>query len=307
MWFFKSVLLMLLTLASLVSAPLQAQDASGEPVTVEAFRPTNIRSGPNTSYEVIAQLAEGEVVPVVGRSDIHSNWLRINADGRTGWVAYFTVTVNGDPTTVPILQQEEAQGISAPITPTATEVPDTAQSSLYVTAYRRVNIRSGPGTEFSIIGVLVPGETADIIGSSGERAEWLQIDFNGSPGWVAFFVVNVSGDLTALAPQNDVARTLSLPAAFLAEQTSSIARNQVVVITRFNTNLREEPRFGSSVVAVIPYETTLEVDARTPNSDWLRVSYEGTEGWLITSLVNRGVSDVTSLPVVDPAPPPAES
>lgn len=61
------------------------------------------------------------------------------------------------------------------------------------------NVRSGPGTEYEIIGDLVFLEVRYIVGRA-ETAEWWLIQFNnGQLGWVANEVVNVQG-YTAIVP-----------------------------------------------------------------------------------------------------------
>jgi uncharacterized protein YraI len=271
---------------------------TNQPVTAVAFRAINVRSGPSTDYEIVGQLYEGQIVSVIGRSDPQSNWLLIDHDGEIGWVAFFTVALTGDPTTVEIVGTASANTPLATLQPSPTAILEGAQSALYVTAYRRVNVRSGPGTEFSIVDVLAPGETADIVGSSGEDNEWIKIRTDDQTGWVAYFVVNVSGNLSALVASESTAAELQ--PSFIAQAAVTVPAlesNQVLLITRFNTNLRAEPHFGAEVVTVVPYETTLEAEARTADSNWLRVSYNGETGWLIASLVNTGVSDVESLRV----------
>lgn len=282
-------------LPGLFALPADAQDnATGATVTVEPYRATNVRSGPSVTYDVVAHLEPGRRVRAIGRSDESSNWLQVDLGSQVGWVAYFTVAVTGDPSRLDIVFAPEPEPDATAAAPVPPETAaQRATSNLYVTAYRRVNIRSGPGTEFNVLGVLVPGQTADIIGTSGEDNEWLQIRYDGADGWVAYFVVTVSGDVSIL----DGERTLDSELQANME-LGGIVQNQVIVITRFNTNLRAAPQFGSQVVTVIPYDTTLQAVARAGGQQWLQVEYEGTRGWLISSLVNIGASDVDALPVM---------
>jgi uncharacterized protein YraI len=291
-----------------VSIAFAQEGSTDQPVTAEAFRAINIRSGPSIDYEIIGQLYEGNTVLVIGRSDPQSNWLLIDNDGERGWVAFFTVAVTGDPTTIEIVGTTSASAPVATIQPSPTMVMEAAQSELYVTAYRRVNVRSGPGTEFNIVDVLAPGETADIIGSSGEDNEWLEIRTSDQTGWIAYFVVNISGDLSGLDTSASEA-VVEAPSPVMAQAAAlTFDSNQVLLITRFNTNVRAAPQFSAEVVTVVPYDTTLEAEARTADSNWLRITYNGESGWLIASLVNTGVSNVASLPVqpllpeITPAP-----
>lgn len=281
-------------IATLASSSIAAQTpVTNASVTVDPYRSTNVRSGPSVTFDVIDVLEHGQVVEATGRSDSFSNWLQVNLGSRRGWVAFFTVAVSGDVTSLPIV---EVADISPSPTPVAAEASQDATSDLYVTAYRRVNVRTGPGTDFNILGALVPGQTADVIGSSGEANEWLQIEFHGEPGWIAYFVVTVSGDLSQLEDSpSDAEETVT---AASQDDTSAIVLNQVIVITRFNTNLREQPVLGAEVIEIIPYETTLQALARTDDNRWLQVRHDDQIGWLIASLVNMGVSNIEALPTV---------
>ncbi len=291
-----SIAVKLITSALIILAvvPVTAQVVTNTGVTVEPFRGANVRSGPGVNYDVIATLQQEQVVAATGRSDSFSNWLQVDLGGRRGWVAYFTVAVTGDVNSLPILT------VSAPLvtaTPTPEQPHQEATSDLYVTAFRRVNVRTGPGTGFSVMGVLAPGQTADIIGTSGATNDWLQVNYNGEPGWIAYFVVTISGDVSQL----DVDGVSTLPDA---DETHSddddvgLTLNQVVVVTRFNTNLRTAPILGSDVISIVPYETTVQALERTDDNRWLRVRHGDDVGWLITSLVNTQVAEIEALPTI---------
>jgi uncharacterized protein YraI len=274
-----AVILMLLQGVAL-SAVTQAQAE----VTVRAYRTVNVRSGPSTAYPVIGQLSVDSVAQVTGRSDTENNWLRIDFDGRPGWVAYFTVSVEGNASDLPVVGAEPTSaGITIINTPT--QSPSAAEAAQpYVTSFRRVNVRSGPSTDYERVSTLHAGETGLIIGRT-EDNQWLRVDINGQVGWVAFFVVSVTGELETIpvfiAPTMTPSPSATpTPTPIIPTETPLV----VTITTRFNTNLRESPSFTSDVVAVVPYDTTLEVEARTDDSEWLRVTYEGKTGWLLAAL-----------------------
>jgi uncharacterized protein YraI len=289
--------IILLSVILILTATTFAQDTN-ETTTViaQAFRTINIRSGPSTDYNIIGHLNEGDIAQVIGRGDVDGNWLLIQVGEQQGWVAYFTVTLNGDPQLLPIIATEIIRSPS--LNSTVSFAPASAGNGLYVTAYRRVNIRSGPGTEFQVIGILPPGNTADVIGTSGANHEWLQIRHGEVTGWVAYFVVTISGDINVLSSLPETNSTVIQANAETA--ALPVDRNQVILITRFNTNLRAEPNLTSAIIDVVPYQTTIEADQRTQNGNWLRVNHNNQIGWIIASLVNAGVSNVQSLPVVQP-------
>lgn len=87
--------------------------------------------------------------------------------------------------------------------PTQTPVPAPATSSLTVNAIL-LNVRSGPGTQYGIVGSLTQGDTATIVGQ-GTAADgvWWQIEYPSAPGGVGW----VSGNPVFVTPQN----TASVP------------------------------------------------------------------------------------------------
>lgn len=76
-------------------------------------------------------------------------------------------------------------------TPMPTPVPptDTPLPPLAVVGTQGANIRSGPGTNFSIVGRADPGTQLLVI---GRYADWWQVLYNGAPAWIANIVVTAS-------------------------------------------------------------------------------------------------------------------
>lgn len=79
-------------------------------------------------------------------------------------------------------------------TPEATATPEMAR---LVINNPTLNVRSGPGTNFSAIGQARSGERYDVTGKNAAGA-WYQINFNGQTGWVAGEYVIVEGDASAI-------------------------------------------------------------------------------------------------------------
>jgi hypothetical protein len=97
-------------------------------------------------------------------------------------------------------------------TPTATPVPEpmiTAQEG-------GVNLRSGPGTNFAAVGRLEEGATARVTGRYGD---WWQVDYSGTPAWVANWVVmasNTEGVPEVVPPPSPIPPTAVPPTAIPA-------------------------------------------------------------------------------------------
>jgi hypothetical protein len=73
--------------------------------------------------------------------------------------------------------------------PAATATSAPAAQAMVVAQENGVNVRSGPGTGFAVVGRLEPGAQARV---TGRYSDWWQIDLDGTAGWVANWVVTSS-------------------------------------------------------------------------------------------------------------------
>jgi uncharacterized protein YraI len=180
-------------------------------------------------------------------------------------------------------------------TPAATpQLVLTATTDLFVTSPFRVNVRSGPGTEYTIIGKLTPAESLDITGQNGDN-DWLRVNFNGQEGWVFLNVVDVNGAIES-APVVEAGPTAVLRDSPVPADTS--ASGDVVVLTRFNTNLRSTFSTDAEVVDVIPFNTPLVPQGRTENGNWLMVTFGEQSGWVFAPILFFSSGEAETLPVL---------
>jgi hypothetical protein len=61
----------------------------------------------------------------------------------------------------------------------------------------RVNVRSGPSTDYPAIGSLFPGSSLHVTGSN-DAVTWFVVDYNGQQGWVASSVTLLGGPCEGL-------------------------------------------------------------------------------------------------------------
>jgi uncharacterized protein YraI len=126
----------------------------------------NVRSGPGTGYRRISRLVARQVAPVTGVST-DKGWWRIGCeDGAAGdcWA---------------VADQRLLQ--------TADAIPVVETAVKYVLARGNVNMRSGPGTLFKVIGDVKAGQTVQVTGLSGDRRWWQVVCPDGSTGdcWIS--------------------------------------------------------------------------------------------------------------------------
>ena len=103
-------------------------------------------------------------------------------------VPLIVATAVADNTAAPTSQPvEPTASATAAATPSATAIPPTSVAVLqtsvqYIMAEADVNIRSGPGTGYKIIGWIAEGQTAKVTGISSENAWWRVVCPDGTTG-----------------------------------------------------------------------------------------------------------------------------
>lgn len=90
---------------------------------------------------------------------------------------------------VPAQQPTPVPPTPEPPTPAPTPTPQP-QASFTVTG-ATLNVRSGPGTNYGVIGQIRQGQTFPITGKN-PAGNWWQFDYNGRPGWVSGQLVRVA-------------------------------------------------------------------------------------------------------------------
>ena len=155
------------------SVPALSQVAGTNATIVGEAGSTNIRSGPGTENSVLYQGYPGNRIRVLGvtrNSDGHP-WYRVFLpNGGEGWLAGQLV----EPDTV----------AQAPVQPqtSATNATIVGQSG-------SKNIRTGPGSNYSVQHIAYPGDRVRILDSSNDSGGyvWYKVYFpnSGADGWLA--------------------------------------------------------------------------------------------------------------------------
>jgi len=119
----------------------------------------------------------------------------------------FTPTPDWTPTPVVFPTATPVPATPTP-EPTATPQPTpepptpTPNPVVRLSAGQAVNVRSGPGTNYPVIGRLTAGQSYEVTGVNPART-WLQFQLGGRQGWVWADLVTVSGELrTVQVAQN---------------------------------------------------------------------------------------------------------
>lgn len=116
------------------------------------------------------------------------------------------------PTVTPAPAQPEAAAatpVPTELPPTATPAPPTPAPARLTITSDLVNVRSGPGTDFGLVGTAATGESFEVTGRNAAGDWWQICCVNGQPAWVFgelatvenAAAVAVAADLPATAPQ----------------------------------------------------------------------------------------------------------
>ncbi|RDW20433.1 N-acetylmuramoyl-L-alanine amidase [Oceanobacillus chungangensis] len=128
----------------------------------------NVRSEPSNNAEVIGLLSKGNNVMVFQEK---YGWVQTYYGGQVGWIAKHHL--------IPLTNNLTADRNVSENLSSSENVTVTASS---------VNIRSGPSTNYSIIGSTYSGDTYPLVATDGD---WHQVSLaNGSIGWIASWLTN---------------------------------------------------------------------------------------------------------------------
>ncbi|WP_257006662.1 SH3 domain-containing protein, partial [Shouchella clausii] len=192
----------------------------------------NLRSQPNTSSNVLTTLALGQKLEILKKE---GNWYRVRAGHQSGWVSadYVKISSNG--------------------------VDKESPSLGSATTTARLNLRSGAGTNHSIITTLTKGQKVELLKKQGG---WYQVKAGNRTGWVSADYLNVS---------NNQAKTESVETVI--DRGTTTAR----------LNLRVDPNTSSKIITTL--NNGQQLDILKKQGSWYYVKVGSQTGWVSSQYV----------------------
>jgi uncharacterized protein YraI len=132
-----------------------------------------------------------------------------------------------------------------------------------------LNLRSGPGVDYSVILVMEPGAYVEIV--QNVQNGYYRVYYNGTSGWAAAAYLDRSGSGGGGGSTSDGGGGGGGGSATV---TSAL-------------NLRSGPSTGNSVLAVMPSGATVSLNGDSSNG-FISVSYQGMSGWAYADFLNSG-------------------
>ena len=218
--------------------------------TIKVSDSLNVRSGAGTSYSVIGSLKNGTSVEIVGTS---GNWYKIKYGNDYGYVSKDYVTLNSSSNSNTGNTSNSGSTNNTPATSTTKGTVKVSDS---------LNVRSGAGTSYSVVGSLKNGTSVEIVETSGN---WYKIKYGNGYGYV-------SKDYITL-------------------QNRSIAENTITkegTVVTVALKVRESNNFDSNVIGTIAMGQ--KVSVIEDDNEWGKISYKGIDGYILNEYIDFNIA-----------------
>ncbi|MEH7680472.1 SH3 domain-containing protein [Priestia megaterium] len=143
-----------------------------------------------------------------------------------------------------------------------------AATVTYKVTASKLNVRSGAGTTYGIIGSVVKGQTLSVVSKSGS---WYKINYNGRTGYVSSDYVQASG-------------------------TTPPAESTTYTVTASTLNVRSGA--GTSYASIGSVTKGQKLSVVSKSGSWYKINYNGRTGYVSSDYVQASGTGTT---------PPAES
>ena len=276
------------SMADAAFAAIDALPATNLPPDLLALQPmiatiavdsANVRGGPGTNYDKVAELTAGTPVQILARVD---GWYQARArDGKIVWIADELLNLDI---------------IAADFLPEAANIPAPPPAKIGLVAEEGLNLRDGPGKEYIGITKLTSGAQLDLL---ARYNDWFQVQTTeGQIGWVV-------SQYLAIGP-NVVERVEVVP------RIPDASPALVGVVREPNVNLRSGPNVAYEKRGGLGAGVQLDLLGRY--KDWYKVrTASGSMGWVsselmnVSSFVDRRVPMVRDIPALPQSKPVARS
>ncbi len=245
----------------------------------------DLKEQPTLASRTLAMVPENQRLVVVNDAD--GGWLQVAYGNSVGWIPSWTIEIirNG-PRTAPAGATTGAQlsgNIAQPSATTLLPAPQPEPVRSYVivnTSY--LNIRSGPGANYTVVATVPGGTELDITASTPDRI-WFQVRGAFGSGWVNSEFVIFRGVFA------------NVPILRYAEVAGETTGAEVIVSSPVNVYMGRG--VDSGVLGIAPLGLTLPVIGRTLDGSWLQVQTALGPGWVLASTVTvRG--NIGQVPIV---------
>jgi uncharacterized protein YraI len=168
----------------------------------------NVRLLPAIGAEVIGNVQAGWRAPATGRSP-DNQWIRIDFNGEEGWIGFPVINLFGDMNALPVADPRTIPygGFESPRSG-LTSASSPISGKLWESGIR---VRGGPSQAYPVLANAPRYTIFPLLGRTINNA-WLQVNFEGTLGWVATRYVEIQNGASIISLPVDgvVADTLPI-------------------------------------------------------------------------------------------------
>ena len=237
--------------AVVVLALLWVQPVAAQAIGPVYALPGTLSQAQNRSYDTILTIANGTQFGLAGQTpDIEAQIVLFRSQGDEPvkvWGDRYPAAVENDleiiivssiqsatpvvPTPAPTVAPTAAPTTAATAVPTVAPTPlptvqPTPAVPIAVITAVTVNVRSGPGTDYTPVGSLVAGQTCAVIGRN-QAATWWQLSCPGATsGWVFGELLALAGPVSTVPVAQSAPPPTAVPPATFVNWKSSFFANR---------------------------------------------------------------------------------
>lgn len=228
--------ILMLSFAFAMGAGFDSYAVADEMMTVSCEQGANVRSGPSKKDAVVDCLPQGTSVSVIYEKD---GWYAVEYDSSSGYIRKDLLTLS--PSTVSMKGGEIRMEVNSRI---------------------GVNVRTGPGTDYAILGDL---EQGTVITVTGIEDDWCTFDYNGEMGYIyGKWLTETEKEATDLAS--------------LEKDSKKFSEKTMVVECKKGVNIRSDANMNSAKLGTLDNGT--EVKVTDEKNGWWRINHDGKIGYV---------------------------
>ncbi len=267
------------------------------------------RSGPGANHGILGTYNKGKELTITG---VSGDWTACVIDGRSGYVFSQYVTEKetapaeepdtdpepspdgeSQPTAAPAPTETPTPEPTAAPTPTPTPTPkptpvvtETEEKTGYIFG-DYVRFRSGPGTNYSILGTYNRGKELTVTGISGD---WTACVIDGKAGFVfsQYVLVETEKPAEPEEPEPDPTPTPEPSAEPTPTPTpeAESGSGEPGYVTGNNVRLRAAPSMSGQILGELFWGYPVTITGYS--GDWTQVLYNGKPGYVYSQYVAKG-------------------
>ena len=262
---YRLVLLGILLLMAALAGQVAIAQASAQLIVNTAF--LNVRSGPGAGYDILTVVPGGTTLPVIARNE-NLTWYEVQSPVGNGYVnSNFTIR-RGDFSGIP---WDEEANLPSGLTTAAGNVAPGGALVVVNTAF--LNVRSGPGVGYSVVGVVTGGTVLPVLEISLD-GNWYKVATAAGEGWLRHTYTVTRGSYDSV-PQTGIA-----PHLYSVSESAILGRAPHLVVNTAYLNIRSGPGAGNAILLTIPGGSRLLVTGGAGNGNWYEIETNAGPGWV---------------------------